>query len=170
MATNTFEMLVKVRFWIGGMGAFSTHFLSFSWHSACVYFGAFLAFLSAASFACSIFSSFFFCALNVKITPYFDLIPNLYSLTTNNIYKRIFSEYVNLILTQWYLYYLTDVVEDAAYVHIVAKNDLCIYPSWTLICLEGLSNAGHSPYQQSSEPPSGMSPNTVNNDDGLQTQ
>ena len=63
MIYYTLEMFVNVCFWIGGIGAFSTHFLSFSWHSAWVYFGALIAFRLAAICAFFIFSSFFFCFL-----------------------------------------------------------------------------------------------------------
>ena len=63
MIYYTLEMFVNVCFWIGGIGAFSTHFLSFSWHSAWVYFGALVAFRLAAICAFFIFSSFFFCFL-----------------------------------------------------------------------------------------------------------
>ena len=64
--TITFEIFVNVFFWIGGIGAFSTHCLSFSWHSAWVYFGAFSAFRLAAIWALRIFSSFFFFAALYK--------------------------------------------------------------------------------------------------------
>ena len=64
--TITFEIFVNVFFWIGGIGAFSTHCLNFSWHSAWVYFGAFSAFRLAAIWALRIFSSFFFFAALYK--------------------------------------------------------------------------------------------------------